>query len=301
MPVDLAAAEQFMFANARVLERHRLAVLVYGAPPQPVREALLPYRNADGGFGHALEPDVRAPHSEPVSTLSALEVLASLDVVGDPLVAEAAAWIDTIADPDGGVPFVLPAAAAYPRAPWMVPSDGGSHLTFALAGVLWELGAPGPWRDRATAWCWDRLESPEALSAFWVKFGLAFLDHVHDAERAEAAVQRLRPRIGPDGSVPVPGGTEDERLTPLALSARPGSRSRRLFTDAQIQADLDRLESGQQKDGGWTFDWLAWSPAQEVEWRGLVTLEALGLLLSHRRLPRPRDRPAAAVTPPGSS
>ena len=287
MPVDLAAAEQFMFANARVLERHRMAAVLHKAPGEPVRAALLPYRNADGGFGHALEPDVRAPHSEPLSTLQALEVLAELGEGDDPLIAQAAAWIDTIADPDGGVPFVLPAAADYPRAPWMVPSDGGSHLTLALAAVLWELGAPGPWRERATAWCWDRLEHPDQLSAFWVKFGLAFLDHVDDQDRAAAVVERLRPRLGPDGSMPVPGGTEDERLTPLALSERPGSLSRSLFTAAQIEADLDRLEAGQLQDGGWTFDWLAWSPAQEVEWRGLVTLRALTQLLSQGRIQRP--------------
>ncbi len=294
MPVDLAAAEQFMFANARVLERHRMAVLLHGAPAEPVRAALLPYRNADGGFGQALEPDVRAPHSEPVSTLQALEVLASLDATGDPLVAGAAAWIDAIADPDGGVPFVLPAAAAYPRAPWMVPSAGGSHLTFALAAVLWELGArAGPCGRAARPgarprWCCQPSSSAlDELSAFWVKFGLAFLDHVDDAERAVAAVEHLRPRLRPDGSMPVPGGTEDERLTSLALSERPASLSRRLFTTAQIEADLDRLEAGQQEDGGWTFDWLAWSPAQEVEWRGLVTLRALTQLLSEGRIQRP--------------
>jgi hypothetical protein len=288
MPIDLSAAEQFMFRTARVLERHRLAVLLYRAPSEPIREALLAYRNLDGGFGHALEPDVRAPHSEPVATSSALEVLAALHAHGDPLIADAGAWIDTIADPDGGVPFVLAAAARYPRAPWMVPS-GGSHLTFALAASLWELEAPGPWRERATQWCWARVERPDELSAYWVKFGLAFLDRVDDAPRAEAAVERLRPRLGPDGSVPVPGGTENERLTPLALSPRPDARSRRLFAPDQIEADLDRLEAGQQDDGGWTFDWLAWTPAQELEWRGRVTLDALSLLLSHGRISPPRS------------
>jgi hypothetical protein len=84
--------------------------------------------------------------------------------------------------------------------------------------------------------------------------------------------------------MPVPGGTEDERLTPLALSERPGSRSRRLFTDAQIEADLDLLEAGQLQDGGWMFDWLAWCPGQEVEWRGLVSLRALTQLCSNHRI-----------------
>jgi len=288
MPIDLDSAERFVHSNARLLDRHRVAALMHGAPVAPVLDALRAYRNPDGGFGHALEPDVRAPESEPVAALHALHVLAGIGALDDPMVADVAAWIASIADPDGGVPFVLPTAAAHPRAPWMVPSDGGSHLTFALAGVLWEAGAGEPWLRSATEWCWAKLERPDALSAYLVKFSLDFLDHVPDEARARAAIQGLRPRIGADGSIPVPGGTENERLTPLALSERPGGRSRALFGDDQIAADLDTLEHGQQDDGGWTFEWLAWSPGQIVEWRGAMTLRALTLLSAHGRLELPR-------------
>ena len=31
------------------------------------------------------------------------------------------------------------------------------------------------------------------------------------------------------------------------------------------------------------FDWLAWSPGQAVEWRGIVTLRALATLRAHGR------------------
>jgi hypothetical protein len=287
MPVDVAFAERFVFANARLLERHRLAVLLHGAPVAPVLDALRAYRNPDGGFGHALEPDVRAPESEPAATLHALDVLAGIGALDDPMLADAAAWVATIADRDGGVPFVLPTAAAHPHAPWMVPSDGGSHLTFAIAGALWEAGSSEPWLQRATEWCWAKLERPDELSAYFVKFSLDFLDAVPDQERASAAIEDLRSRIGADGSIPVPGGTGDERLTPLTLSQRPGGRSRALFTDDQIEADLDLLERGQQDDGGWTFDWLAWSPGQSVEWRGAMTLRALATLGAHGRVELP--------------
>jgi hypothetical protein len=287
MPVDVDSAERFMLANARLLERHRLAVLLHGPPVAPVLAALRAYRNPDGGFGHALEPDVRAPESEPAATLHALEVLAGIAALDDPMVNDAAAWVASIADPDGGVPFVLPTAAAHPHAPWMVPSDGGSHLTFAIAAALSEAGSGEPWLTRATEWCWAKLERPDELSAYWVKFSLDFLDHVPDHARASAAIEGLRSRIGADGSMPVPGGTDDERLTPLTLSPRPAGRSRALFTNDQIDADLDLLEQGQQDDGGWTFDWLAWSPGQAVEWRGAVTLRALHTLRAHGRIELP--------------
>lgn len=48
-----------VLANARLLDRHRLAVLLHGAPVAPVLDALRAYRNPDGGFGHALEPESR--------------------------------------------------------------------------------------------------------------------------------------------------------------------------------------------------------------------------------------------------
>jgi hypothetical protein len=288
MSTDLSAAERFIHANARLLERHRLAVLLHGAAVTPVLDALRAYRNQDGGFGHALEPDVRGPESEPASTLAALEVLVEIGTLDDPMVAGAGDWIGKIADPGGGVPFVMPAAAAHPRAPWMVPSDGGSHLTFVLAARLWEAGTDDPWLHRATDWCWARLERPETLSGYWVKFSLDFLDHVPDGARAASAIDRLRRQLGPDDSVPVPGGVEGERLTPLALSPRPGLRSRRLFGEGRIDAGLDALEAGQRDDGGWDFDFLHWSEGQAVEWRGVVTLQALGSLAAHERIRLPR-------------
>jgi hypothetical protein len=68
------------------------------------------------------------------------------------------------------------------------------------------------------------------------------------------------------------------------LSGRPGLRSRALFSADQIDAELDLLERGQRDDGGWTFDWLGWSPGQSVETRGLVTLRALATLAAHGRI-----------------
>jgi hypothetical protein len=288
MPVDLAAAERFVYANARLLDRHRLAVLRDATSVAPVLQTLRAYQNPDGGFGHALEPDVRGPESEPASTLHALEVLAEIGRLDDPMVGDAADWIGTIAAADGGVPFVLPPAAAHPHAPWMVLSDGPSQLTFALAARLLEASSTEPWLGRATGWCWAMLENSDELSPYGVKFSLDFLDHVPDQARAVAAIERLRPQLGEDGSLPVAGGTEDERLTPLALSARPGRRSRALFSDDQIEADLDLLERGQQDDGGWTFDWLHWSPGQSVEWRGMMTIRALATLAAHERIRLPR-------------
>ncbi|MGP3969300.1 hypothetical protein [Streptomyces sp. 6N223] len=283
MSVDLSAARQFIESTARVLERHQLAVLLDDGPIEPVLTALKAYHNADGGFGHALEPDVRCPGSQPSAALSALDVLADLDAAHDSMVTEVADWIAAIAHPDGGVPTVLPSAHGHPRAPWMEPSPEAGFLTYALAARLWRLGVRHPWLEKATTWCWNQIDAIEEPGGYTVVFALQFLDAVPDPARAAAAVDRFRSAIRDDGTVAVEGGMENEHLKPLHLSPRPGTPSRALFGDETIAADVDRLEREQLDDGGWDFHFLHFSPGQTVEWRGVVTLGAIRTLRDHGR------------------
>jgi hypothetical protein len=124
---------------------------------------------------------------------------------------------------------------------------------------------------------------PEQPGGYWLKYACAFIDAVPDEQRARAAVTSLSARVDISAVVPV-GGVEGEALRPLDLSPRPGSRSRGLFREDQIEAHLDAVESEQQQDGGWMFDWLAWSPAQTTDWRGNVTLRALIWLRDNGRV-----------------
>src|SRR5439155_11107389 len=69
MAIDPVAAENFIWSAARLVDRHRYGMLFADGPAEAVVEALRAYRNPDGGFGHALEPDLRCPGSQPVPTL----------------------------------------------------------------------------------------------------------------------------------------------------------------------------------------------------------------------------------------
>ena len=104
-----------------------------------------------------------------------------------------------------------------------------------------------------------------------------------DEQRARAAIAALAGRVDPVAIAPA-GGVEGEALRPLDLSPRPGSRSRGLISQSQVDAHLDAVEAEQQEDGGWMFDWLAWSPAQTTDWRGNVTIRALTWLRDNKRL-----------------
>jgi hypothetical protein len=169
----------------------------------------------------------------------------------------------------------------------MEPAAGSGFLTFALAGLLWQAGSDHPWLQPATEWCWERLDTDPDPGGYTVKYALDFLDSVPDPRRAAAAVRRLRPALSADGAVPIPDGVEGEQVRPIELSGRPNSPSRALFTEAQLRADLDRLERGQGEDGGWDVDYLHWSPAQSVEWRGIATVRAIAALARNGRLELP--------------
>ena len=79
-------------------------------------------------------------------------------------------------------------------------------------------------------------------------------------------------------------GTEGYGLNPLHLAPAATSRWRSLFTDEQIDGHLDKLQRSQQPDGGWPIRWEPPSEAATLEWRGIVTLQALRTLTSYGRM-----------------
>ena len=95
----LAAARSFMASHARVLDRRRFELLFDGADAERVLPALRAYRNPDGGYGHGLEPDLRAPESQPAAALHAFEVFADVAPVRAPEAVELCDWLDRVALP----------------------------------------------------------------------------------------------------------------------------------------------------------------------------------------------------------
>lgn len=78
MNIDITAARNFVTTHGRVLDRRRLELLLDGTNRDGVVAALDAYQNPDGGYGWGLEPDLRAPGSQPVAAMQAFEVIAEL-------------------------------------------------------------------------------------------------------------------------------------------------------------------------------------------------------------------------------
>ena len=288
MTVDLDAAAAFLNSTARVLERRRFAHLFEGASTEPVLHALRAYRNDDGGFGHAIEPDMRAPTSQPVGVHTVLEIMHEAGVRDDAMIQAAGDFLVTITRDDGGIPFVLEDAMAYPHAPWWRYANESSAIQTPInAAAFHRLGAHHPWLDGADEFCFRQIAELDlggltTEPGYALQFGVAFLNEVPDAARADQALDALAPALAPLAvAEPDPSA---EVTSPLDLAPHPDARSRRLFGDATIGRHLDALEAAQQDDGGWNVSWPDWNATAALEWRGVATLHALRLLRANGRV-----------------
>jgi hypothetical protein len=282
----LEAARDFIYTEARVLEQRLFATLFEGAPADGVVDAARAYRNADGGFGHGLEPDKRCPDSQPLDVGFALDTLAAAGAREPELAARACDFLDTVAEPTGAVPVVLPSIAGYPRAEhW---GDGVFPAGFlpaaGIAGRCHELGLRHPWLARATDYCFAELEREPPDDAHALLDGLTFLEHAPDRERAERLVPRVADALATARWFRRDPASPEYGLTPLQFAPRPDARLRSFFDDEELAAHLDRLESDQQPDGGWPLTWDPPSGASTLEWRGVQTLTAVRVLAAYGRL-----------------
>jgi hypothetical protein len=282
---NLDAAVQFLAANARAVDLRRHERLFAGGDAAPVQAAVAAYRNPDGGFGHGLEPDGRDPASQPAATELALRILDAADAWDEDIAASACDWLQATAPAEGGAVFVAPTIQDWPHAPWWVPEPGGPASlisTGQIAGTLHARGVSHPWLERATELLWSRIDELAEPGPYELRGVLRFLDYVPDRGRAERALDRVAAivlsvtALDPDA--------EGEAQSPLDFAPRPGSLAGGVFDDDVISAHLDHLAAGQRDDGGWTFGWLAWSPAAEQDWRGHTTVEALATLRAYGRI-----------------
>lgn len=283
---DIDAAAQFVHGHGRLLERRRFDHLFRDGDPAAVLRAVEAYINPDGGIG-MMEPDLRTPASQPSATLYAFEMLEEIGDAPAAITGPALDWIATIANDDGGIPFVTPAARGWPHAPWWAPQDDPPSSLLMTAGVTaaaLRLGLEHPWLGKASNFVWGALEHLELGDAYTFRYAVHFLDATPDRDRAQQELDQLAARMPADGILKVEIGVEGETLSALDVARRPGHAGRALFPDGLIEQELDRLAAAQSDDGGWTFTWAAWNPAVAWEWRGMVTIDALVTLRAYGRI-----------------
>lgn len=272
-------AADFLWRHARLLERRRFLRSRGDGSADSVLDAVLAYQNADGGFGQALEPDKRTPHSQPVDVEFALRVMDEVGVLPRAPVHRACDWLQAVATEEGGVPFSLPTANAYPHAPWWHAAErppASLNPSAAIAGILLRHEVQHPWLERAIRYCTAAIEAWSGADFHTASCVVTFLQHAPERAWARDQLDRLKERIGPH--VERDPTAEGYVQMPLDWAPTPDHPLRKLFDDELLVRHLEALRDRQREDGGWPISWEPVSLSVAAEWRGIRTLQALATL-----------------------
>jgi|SRR5579872_4055956 len=290
------AARRFLEAEGRALDQALLAHALGEAGAEPALVALGAFQNADGGFGHGLEPDTTSPASTAIATSIGLRFLARLGASGrHPIVRAAIEWLDGAIDRERGVwPIIGPEVEQGPHAPWWSWSDDLAQTWngFRFNPSAEILGWLYAYRDAAPL---DLVAAAEA----GMRRSLAETDVIEGAYDLKCAIRLAENEAAPaDLRAPLPAlirksaaahDPADEHASVFDYAATPSSPFADVVADRLDSAIAD-LIAAQQADGGWTcfWDWSyvdakAWANAKRA-WRGWLTREALETLAAHRRI-----------------
>jgi hypothetical protein len=296
----------FIEKNGRPLDIARFRFHFFGDPASDVLAELVPYQNADGGFGNALEPDLRAPESSALATSIAFQVCREIGVShpGE-MLSKAAAYLVRTINPEKLTWRIIPESAENaPHAPWWTQTgreenfgNFGLNPTAELLGYLYEHSEYVP---------------KDLLSALSAKITttLAGLTHIdmHDFLCCKRLVDSLSlsgtkglesdlrltvlthmKRLLSSAVSMDPAQWASYSLRPLQVADSPESLFYELLQDG-ISANLDYEITTQQEDGSWapTWSWGGLYPdlweKVVLEWSGVFMVDKLLALKRYGRI-----------------
>ncbi len=287
----LEAARTFMSKEARPLDLALWRLAFEGGEGAAVIAALAPFQNADGGFGHGLEPDLATPASSGIATSVGLRHLRRAGAPADhPMVRAALGW--TAANIADGVWTIIDAHVDDgPHAPWWnydaeladrwLAFQFNPTAEILAALYVFRAAAPEGLIEAAEARMRRTTVQTEVITGAYdlrCAVVLAETDSAPADLREGLSALLLRSVEAHDAA--------DEHAPALDLAPTPGSWLAGVLA-AQIEPAAATLIEGQQDDGGWLpfWDWAfvdeaAWAKAKQA-WRGTLTRLAVESLAAH--------------------
>jgi hypothetical protein len=305
-PAGFNRARDYLLSKARPLEKTVFEMEFEEGNTDDVLTQLEKFQNLDGGFGRALEPDLRTPTSSALCSEMGLRYLADWEIPAEhPMVRSVVKYLIDLFDAKTWVWRVIPVDANdYPHAPWWHDEEGSLASSFdhfmviPRAGILASLYhyaelVPEDWLLVMTERTVKDIEDLETE-----RFGQGgdTLVYALRLTQAPGLARQFHTRLAPflrevaDSVVKRdPRSWSSYVAPPLKLAPTPASPIADLLAD-DIEANLDYLIEKQTSEGTWepTWTWGEFYPDQwaqvKEEWRGILTLETLITLQAFGRI-----------------
>jgi len=284
--MDFEKAATFIWQNGRLLERRLFDLFFRGGSKEDVLKVLKAYQNEDGGFGHALEPDLRTPESQPLFAEFALRTLYEARIRDQELALRVCGYISQTADLGQGIAVITASSRHFPRAPhWNNPASEQPDFSrlSGIVGLLNWQGIRHPWLDRAIGACLDDIRTAEYEDAHTIQHAFCLLESLPQTDEVLALRAKLADELFRARFFILEAPPREYGLTPLDFAPLADSYCRSLFPDDVIRDHLKALAAQQQEDGGWPISWEPPGEMARLEWRAYRTLRSLLTLESYRK------------------
>lgn len=273
----ITRAREFFRENGRDIDRARFEYHFGDLTQAHMLGVLERYQNRDGGFGKGLEPDIKAPDSNPFAMMSALLICFAANVPPDhELLLRAVSHLEQTQDEDGGWRF-SPAVYEHELAPWFRGWEWPSlSPTCQLGGLLRELGLGSERLHSGVEGMFGRLARVEDLAhgEFYtvMPYAYYFLPEWEHPQRDLYLTGLLWWLIRhATAEKPLDAGHWFEYVR------SPHTYTGGLMPSHVLAARLDELALEQADDGGWPS-------LYDDHWRGWITVQNLLVLQAFGRL-----------------
>lgn len=285
--MNFEKAASFIWENGRLLERRIFEYVFCEGSPTHILHAIRAYLNEDGGFGHALEPDLRAPESQPLHVEFGLRMLYECNMKDIDLTNKVCDFVSRHADLQAGIPTIFSSSNNYPRAEhWNEPSSiqpSMDRLTGLVGLMKWQ-GIVHPWLDQVIEICLHDIATRRYEDTHTILTAFCLLESLPQTDDILEKFEKLSNELLQSRFFSLEASSQSYGLTPLDFSPSPHSYCRRIFSDRIIMEHLEVLGSKQDEDGGWPIQWNPPGEMARLEWRAIKTLESLIILKSYNKI-----------------
>ena len=295
-------ARNFLLKDSRKLEAQ---LYHFHFEPRKNAQALVikglrNFQNPDGGFGNAIEPDVRMKNSSVVATKFALQILLDINAkASEPLVQDGIAYLLNNYDHRKQLwPLVSKEVMEEPHAPWWdfhgLEKEFGGFLANPKAGILrclldyHELVPKALLNEVSVSLISHFKELPTEMIFFdAINFLQLLQSHSLEDSIRNQILTKLK-LVAKKLVQTVPEAWKKFSIKPLWLVPSPNAPLAALLKQ-DLQRNLDFEINNQNDDGSWSPTWTwgnqwpdVWKVAEQ-EWKGMLTLAMLRSLRAFNR------------------